>query len=186
MSGWVGLQLAGPPPAAAWLSAILVGGLFLEGCAIWAEPDSESSPHPASTKTNKEAASTHPNHIIFCRATMIAPSLLVTVCVPYGNQRTTHRGTIPPSRPDTRSSMPSTHPDQGVSTGRFEPLSHMLSPRALDGSSATRAFKAALRSSGTSTVGVGRGIRRSLMVLSGACRGPQERHKVLPASRTYF
>src|SRR5215211_1569315 len=96
MSGWVGLQLAGPP-AAAWLSAVSVGGLFLEGCAIWDEPDSESSPHPASTKTNKDAASMHPNHILFCRATMVAPSLTIRVCVSYGNQRTTHRVPIPPN-----------------------------------------------------------------------------------------
>src|SRR5215207_10665167 len=114
MSGWVGLQLAGPPPAAAWLSAVSEGGLFLEGCAIWDEPDSETSAHPASTKTNKEAASTHPNHILFSCATMVAPSLRVTVCVSYGNQRTTHRGTIPTSRADTRSRMPSTCPDTGV------------------------------------------------------------------------
>src|SRR5215204_3729927 len=105
MSGWVGLHSADLP--AAWLSAVLVGGpFFLEGCAIWDEPDSETSAHPASTKTNKEAASTHPNHILFSCATMVAPSLRVTVCVSYGNQRTTHRGTIPTDRPDTRSSMP--------------------------------------------------------------------------------
>src|SRR5918999_4336141 len=116
MSGCVGLQLAGPFPAEAWLSAVLVGGLFLEGCAIWDEPDSETSPHPASTKTNKDAASMHPNHILFSCATMVAPSLLVTVCVSYGNQRTTHRGTIPPSRADTLSSMPWTCPDLGVHT----------------------------------------------------------------------
>src|SRR5918993_5940145 len=106
MSGWVGLQSAGPSPAAAWLSAVSVGGLFLEGCAIWDEPDSEPSPHPASTTTNTDAASTHPNHILFSRATMVAPSLLGTVCVSYSNQRTTHWGTLPTKRPDTRTSMP--------------------------------------------------------------------------------
>src|SRR5215211_6158117 len=121
MSGCVGLQLAGPPPAAG-LSAVSVGGLFLEGCAIWDEPDSETSAHPASTRTNKDAASMHPNHILFSHATMVAPSLRVTVCVCYGNQRTAHRGTIPTSRPDTRSSMPSTCPDIGVRTSRLEPL----------------------------------------------------------------
>src|SRR5215218_10393960 len=103
MSGWVGLQLAGPPSAAVWSSPVsAVDGPFLEGCAIW-EPDSETSPHPASTRTNKDAASTHSYHILFTRATMVAPSLTVTLCVSYGNQRTTHRGTIPTSRPDTRS-----------------------------------------------------------------------------------
>src|SRR5215207_5566208 len=96
MSGCVGLQLARSPPAAAWFSAVSVGGLFLEGCPIWDEPDSETSPHPASTRTNKDAASMNPNHILFSRATKVAPSLPVTVCVSYGNQRTTHRGTIPP------------------------------------------------------------------------------------------
>src|SRR5918999_5590481 len=114
MSGCVGLQLAGPFPAEAWLSAVLVGGLFLEGCAIWDEPDSEASPHPVSTRTTKEAASTHPNQILFSRATIVAPSLRVTVCVSYGSQRTTHRGTIPTIRADTRSNMPSTCPDLGV------------------------------------------------------------------------
>ena len=114
MSGWVGLQLAGPP--AAWLSPVSVGGLFLEGCSIREEPDSETSPHPASTRTNKDAASMHPNHILFSRATMVAPSLLVTVCVSYSNQRTAHRGTIPTSRPNTRSSMPWTCPDFCVQT----------------------------------------------------------------------
>src|ERR687889_268459 len=99
MSGWVGLQLAGPSPAAAWLSAVSVGGLFLEGCSIFDAPDSERSPHPASTKTNKGAASTHPNQMLFSRATMVAPSLRVTVCLSYGNQRTTHRG---PSLPADR------------------------------------------------------------------------------------
>src|SRR5215203_3077115 len=105
MSGWVGLQSADLPPAA-WLSAVLVGRLFSEGCAIWEESDSETSAHAASTKTNKDAASKHPNRILFSCATMVAPSLLVTVCVSYGIQRRTYRGTIPPSGPDTRSSMP--------------------------------------------------------------------------------
>src|SRR5918998_5113163 len=111
MSGCVGLQLACPPPAAAWLSPVPVDGPFLEGCAMWDEPDSETSAHPASTRTNKDAASMHPNQILFSCATMVAPSLRVRVCVSYGNQRTTYRGTIPASRPDTRSSMPSTCPD---------------------------------------------------------------------------
>jgi hypothetical protein len=133
MSGCVGLQLAEPPPAAR-LSPVSVDGLFLEGCAIWDEPDSERSLHPASTKTNKVAASTHPNQILFSCAAMVAPSLLVTVCVCNGNQRTTHRGTIPTSRPDTRSNMPSTCPDHGVCTSRFKPLSHLLGPSAVDGS----------------------------------------------------
>src|SRR5918993_5154354 len=101
MSVCVGWQLAGPSPAAAWLSPVSVDGLFLEGCAVWDEPDSETSAHPVSTKTNKVAASTHPNHILFSRATMVAPSLLVTVCVPYGNQRTKHSGTILSNRPNT-------------------------------------------------------------------------------------
>src|SRR5918998_6286642 len=91
MSGWVGLQLAGPPPAPAWLSVVSVGWPFLEGCAMWDEPDSETSAHPASTRTNKDAASMHPNQVLFTRATMVAPSLLVRVYVPYGNQRTPHR-----------------------------------------------------------------------------------------------
>src|SRR5215211_9066863 len=116
MSGWVGLQSAVPPPEAC-LSPVSVGGRFLEGCALWGEPDSETSPHPASTRTNKDAASTHPNHIFFSRATMVAPSLRVTICVSYGNQRTTHRGTTPPGRPTTRSSMPSTRPYIDVLTG---------------------------------------------------------------------
>jgi hypothetical protein len=131
MSSWVGLQLAGRPPVA-WLSAVLVGLLSLEGCAIWDEPDSETSPHPASTRTNKDAASMHPNQILFSRATMVAPSLLVTVCVSYGNQRTTHRGTIPTSRPDTRSSIPSTCPDLDVHTSRFEPPPQSLGPRVAE------------------------------------------------------
>src|SRR5215208_902428 len=128
MSGWVGLQLAGPPAATAWLSPVSVGGLFLEDCAIWDEPDSETSPHPASTRTNKVAASMHPNHLLFSRATMVAPSLTVTSCVSYGNQRTVHRGTIPTSRPDTRSSMPWTCPDPDVRTSRFKLLSHVQGP----------------------------------------------------------
>src|ERR687896_2184073 len=103
MSGCVGLQSA-TFPAAAWLSAVSVGLLFLEDCDVW--DDSETSPHPASTKTNKDAASMHPNQILFSCATMVAPSLLVRVCACNGNQRTAHRGTIPPSRPNTRSSMP--------------------------------------------------------------------------------
>src|SRR5918997_2297307 len=111
MSGCVGLQLAGPPPAPAWLSVVSVGWPFLEGCAMWDEPDSETSAHPASTRTNKDAASMHPNRILFSCATTVAPSLLVTVCVSYGNQKTTHRGTIPTSRPHTRSSIPWTCPD---------------------------------------------------------------------------
>jgi transcriptional regulator with XRE-family HTH domain len=41
--------------------------------------DSETSPHPASTRTNEDAASAHPNRILFSRATMVAPSLTVTV-----------------------------------------------------------------------------------------------------------
>src|SRR5918997_7077803 len=111
MSGCVGLQLAGPPPAPAWLSVVSVGGLFLEGCAIWDEPDSGTSAHPASTRTNKDAASTHPNRILLSRATMVAPSLLVTVCDSYGNQRTTYRGDFPPNRAGTRSRVASTYPD---------------------------------------------------------------------------
>jgi hypothetical protein len=114
MSGWVGLHSADLP--AAWLSAVLVGGLFLEDCAIWDEPDSEAWLHQASTRTNKDAASMHPNLVLFTRATMVAPSLTVTLCVSYGNQRTTHRGTIPHSRPDNRSSKPSTCPDTVVHT----------------------------------------------------------------------
>jgi hypothetical protein len=31
---------------------------------------------------------------------MVAPSLLVRVCVSYGNQRTVHCGTIPPQQTD--------------------------------------------------------------------------------------
>jgi hypothetical protein len=113
MSGWVGLQLAGPPPAA-WLSAVSVDGLFLEGCPIRDESDSETSPHPASTRTIKDAASTHPNQILFLRAIMVAPSLRVTVCVSYGSQRTTHRELS--QQTVTQSSMPSTCPDLGVHT----------------------------------------------------------------------
>jgi hypothetical protein len=42
----------------------------------------------------------HPNHILFSCATMVAPSLLVTVCVSYGNQRTTRREPpLPADRP---------------------------------------------------------------------------------------
>src|ERR671910_3599595 len=89
MSGCVGLQFT--CLAVAWLSAVSVGLLSLEGCAIWDEPDSETSAHPASTRSNKDAASTHPNRILFSCATMAAPSLTVTVCVSYGNQRTAHR-----------------------------------------------------------------------------------------------
>src|SRR5918997_340962 len=100
MSGWVGLQSAGSLPVVAWLSAVSVGGLCLEGSAIWDEPDSETSLHPASTKTNNDAASIHPNQILFSCATMVAHSLLITVCVSYGNQKTTHRRTIPPNRPN--------------------------------------------------------------------------------------
>src|ERR687898_1735320 len=142
MSGWVGLQSAGPSPAAAWLSAVLVGGLFLEGCAIWDESDSETSPHPASTRTNKDAASTHPNHILFSRTTMVAPSLTVTVCVSHGNQRTAHRGSISTSGPDTRSSMPSTYPYPGV----YKPISAVdlcVGPSGLSRSlsSPTEAFR---------------------------------------------
>src|SRR5215207_2881882 len=110
MSGWVALH-SEDLPAAAWLSAVLVGLLFLEGCALWDEPGSERSAHPASNKTNKEATSKHPNQILFSCATMVAPSLLVTVCVSYGNQRTAHLGTILPSRADTRSSVPWTCSD---------------------------------------------------------------------------
>jgi hypothetical protein len=36
----------------------------LEGYAIREESDSETSPHPASTRTNKDAASMHPNHLL--------------------------------------------------------------------------------------------------------------------------
>src|SRR5215208_2279795 len=104
MSGCVGLQLAGPPPEP-WRSAVSVGGL-VEGSSFRDDPDSERSPHPASARTNKDAASTPPNRIPFSHATMVAPSLPVAVCVAYGNHRSKHRGTIPPSRPDTRSSMP--------------------------------------------------------------------------------
>src|SRR5215204_941109 len=43
-----------------------------------------------------------------------------------------------------------------------------------------------LGSSPTSEVGAGRGIRGSSMVLLRPCRDPQERHKVLHASRTFF
>src|SRR5919112_6040754 len=92
MSGWVGLQSAGSSPAA-WLSAVLVGLLFLEDCGVWDEPDSETSPHPASTRTNKDAPSAHPNRISLSRATMVAPSLTVTACVSYGNRGLAHRGT---------------------------------------------------------------------------------------------
>src|SRR5215212_8832893 len=126
MSGCVGLQLAGPPPAAAWLSPSLVGVLFLEDCDVW--DDSETSAHPASTRTNKEAASTHPNRILFSCVTMVAPSLAVTVRVSYSNQRTAYRGPIPHSRPDTRSNTPSTCPDHGACTSRFKPLSYLLGP----------------------------------------------------------
>src|SRR5215208_5692732 len=104
MSGCVGLQSAGlPPAAAAWLSAGSAGGLFMEGCPIWDEPNSETSPHAASTKTNKDAASMHPNHILFSCATMVAPSLPVTVCACYSNQRTTHRE---PSLPEDQTLDP--------------------------------------------------------------------------------
>src|SRR5918998_629623 len=92
MSGCVGLQSA-YPPAAAWLSAVSVGGPFLEGCALGDEPDSETSPHPASTRSNKDAPSAHPNRISLSRATMVAPSLTVTACVSYGNRGLAHRGT---------------------------------------------------------------------------------------------
>src|SRR5918999_5014026 len=95
MSGWVGLQLAGSLPAAARLSAVLLGLPFSEGCAIWDEPDSETSAHPASRRTNKNAASTHPSRILFSCATMVAPSLPVTVCVPYGNRGTSASGNHP-------------------------------------------------------------------------------------------
>src|SRR5918998_2712489 len=108
MSGWVGLQLAGPPPAPAWLSVVSVGRLFLEGCAIWDEPDSGTSAHPASTRTNKDAASTHPNHILLSRATMVDPSLRVTVCVCCGNRGPAHRGTAVTDKPGMWSSLPST------------------------------------------------------------------------------
>ncbi len=95
MSGCVGLQLADLP--AAWLSAVSVGGLFSEGFAVWDELDSETSAHPASARTNKDAASRHPNHMLFSLATMVAPSLTIRVYVSYGNQRTTHRGPLPPN-----------------------------------------------------------------------------------------
>ena len=78
-------------------SPVSVGLLFLEGCAIWDELESETSPHPASARTNKDAASTHPNHILFSHATMVAPSLRATVCVCYGNQRTVHREPVLPA-----------------------------------------------------------------------------------------
>src|SRR5687768_15599877 len=126
MSGLVGLQFTCPPVA--WFSAVWEGLLFSEGCAIWDEPDSERSLHPASTRTIKDAESTRPNRILFPRATMVAPSLTVAVCVSYGNQRTTHRGTTPTNRPDTLSSTPSTCPDPGVGTSRFEPLAYLLDP----------------------------------------------------------
>src|SRR5215211_6152055 len=98
MSGCVGLQSA-DLPAAAWLSAVSVGLLFLEGCALWDEPDSETSAHPFSTRTNKEAASMHPNNIIFSCTTMVAPLLRITVCDSYGIQRTTHREPSLPADP---------------------------------------------------------------------------------------
>jgi hypothetical protein len=150
--------LAGPP-AAAWLSAVWVGGLFSEGCAMWDEPDSETSAHPACTKTNKDEASRHPNQILFCRATMVAPSLTVTVRVSYSNQRTAHRDTIPTSRPDTRSNMPSICPDQGVCRSRFKPLSHLLGPPGPSTvrSSATEALKTAFKASWSSDEDAERG-----------------------------
>src|SRR5919112_3899449 len=131
MSGSVGSQLAGRPAAAALLSAFSVGRPFLEGCALGDEPDSAASVHPASTKTNKVAASAHPNRISLSRAAMVAPTLLLTVRVSYGNQRIGHRvtiPTIPANRPDARSSMPSTCPYRGVRTSRFELLLHLLGP----------------------------------------------------------
>src|SRR5688572_14790895 len=122
MSGWVDLQFT--CPAAALLSAVSVGLLSFEGCAVWDEPDSETSPHPVSARTNKDTASTHPNQVLFSRATVVAPSLVVRVYVSYGNQRTTDQGTIPTSRPNTRSSILWTCPYQDVRTSRFKPLSH--------------------------------------------------------------
>ncbi len=65
MSGCVGLQFAGPP--AAWRS-VSAGGL-VEGSAVRDELGSEP-PHPASMRTNKDAASAYPGRILFSRATM--------------------------------------------------------------------------------------------------------------------
>jgi hypothetical protein len=156
-------------PAAVWLSAVSADGLFLECCAIWDEPDSETSLHPASTKTNKDAASRHPNRILFSRATMVAPSLRVTVCVCYGNQRTTYQGTIPPSRADTGSSMPSTCPDHGVRTSRFEPLFRPLGPPGLQ-EPVPRLQRHLWRLRDLSNV-VGRGRQRNRAPSSGIVRG---------------
>src|SRR5918995_730834 len=131
MSGCVGLQSVGRPAAAVLLSAFSVGGFFLEGCALGDEPDSEASVHPTSTRTNKDVVSALRNRIVLSREIMVAPTLLLTVRVSYGNRRPAHRvtiPTIPANRPDARSSMPSTCPYRGVRTSRFEPLSHLLGP----------------------------------------------------------
>src|SRR5918997_3110111 len=102
MSGCVGSQFADPPPA--WLSSVAACGL-LKGSAVRVELDSETSPHPASTKTNKEAASAPPNLTLFSHATMVAPSLMVTACVSYGKGRTAPRGTALTERPGSQASM---------------------------------------------------------------------------------
>jgi hypothetical protein len=52
-----------------WLSPVWAGGL-MEGSVVRDELDSEP-PHPVSTRTNKVAASAHPNRILFSRATML-------------------------------------------------------------------------------------------------------------------
>src|SRR5215208_1555496 len=125
MSGWVGLQSADSP--ASWFSAVSVGWLFLEDCDVWDEPDSEWSPHPVSRRTNKDVASTHPNHTLFSCATMVAPSLRVRVCVSHGNQRTTHRE---PSLPADRTlDLACLRPVlTQVCTSQFTALAYVVGP----------------------------------------------------------
>jgi hypothetical protein len=167
MSGCVGLQSA-DLPAAAWLSAVLVGLLFLEGCAIWDEPDSETSAHPASTKTNKDAASMHPNHILFSRATKVAPSLTVTVCVSYGNQRTTHRDpSLPTDRTLDRACLGLVLTPVSVQADLSRCLMCKVPGPSTVRSSATRAFKAALSSYGYLV----RDRQRNRRFFSGMLRG---------------
>src|SRR3712207_5740298 len=106
MSGCVRLQLAGSS-AAARLSPIWAGGLFLEGSAVWVELDS-GPPHPASTRANKDTASVHPNRMLSFSVTMLLllwrsryASLMVTA-------GPAHRGMVLANRTGTWDSMPST------------------------------------------------------------------------------
>jgi hypothetical protein len=140
-------------------------------------------PHSAtaSTRTNKEAASRHPNHILFSCATMVAPSLLVTVCVSYGISRGRRIGDPSHlSRPNTQSSIPSTCPDTVVRTRRSEALSYLLGP--MGRGVFVRQLQRPSPHSEAPLLGVGREIGSPCVVLAVVCRDPARPHGSLSSS----